>query len=119
MVRFASTLIFESLIRSGIVLSPLSEHIEAPQYGFTAPSTEEPVGPKLVRITDLQDGKIEWSSVPYCICPNPAPYILRCGDILFARTGATTGKTHFVLEDSPAVFASYLIRVRPHKQVEA
>ena len=37
---------------------------------------------------------------------------LLAGDIVFARTGATTGKS-YVIEDPPdAVFASYLIRVR-------
>ncbi len=38
---------------------------------------------------------------------------LKPGDIVFARTGATTGKS-FLIQDCPseAVFASYLIRVR-------
>ena len=39
--------------------------------------------------------------------------MLRTGDIVFARTGATTGKS-FLIKECPAisVFASYLIRVR-------
>jgi type I restriction enzyme, S subunit len=42
------------------------------------------------------------------------------GDIVFARTGATTGKS-FLLRTCPerAVFASYLIRVRPSDQIDA
>jgi type I restriction enzyme, S subunit len=39
-------------------------------------------------------------------------YRLASGDIVFARTGATTGKS-FLVDDPPeAVFASYLIRLR-------
>lgn len=34
-------------------------------------------------------------------------------DLLFARTGATTGKTHLVRQSPRSVFASYLIRLRP------
>jgi type I restriction enzyme S subunit len=37
---------------------------------------------------------------------------------LFARTGATTGKTHLVKEAPHAVFASYLIRIRPKPPVK-
>jgi type I restriction enzyme S subunit len=44
---------------------------------------------------------------------------LKKGDILFARTGATTGKTHLVESDAEAVFASYLIRVRPRFGIDA
>jgi len=42
------------------------------------------------------------------------------GDIVFARTGATTGKS-FLLRNCPerAVFASYLIRVRPSERIDA
>jgi type I restriction enzyme M protein len=40
------------------------------------------------------------------------PYLLKKGDLLVARTGATFGKTMLFDEDYPAVFASYLIRLR-------
>ncbi len=39
-------------------------------------------------------------------------YQLKRGDILFARSGATTGKTYLIKECPEAVFASYLIRLR-------
>ncbi len=96
---------------------PLSELAEHPQYGFTASASFENVGPKFVRITDLQDGKIEWDNVPYCKCDEPENYLLEEDDILFARTGATTGKTHLVENPPHAVFASYLIRVRAKNDV--
>ena len=38
--------------------------------------------------------------------------MLQTGDIVFARTGATTGKSYLVKNPPQAVFASYLIRVQ-------
>ncbi len=113
MVRAAATIIFNTLSKAGYPLIPLSEMAEQPQYGFTASASSEPVGLKFVRITDLQDGGINWDTVPYCKCDTPENYLLAHNDILFARTGATTGKTHLVNQAPDAVFASYLIRVRP------
>jgi type I restriction enzyme S subunit len=119
MLRTASTLLFTSLERHNVAKVPLRTLIEGVQYGYTASATSTPVGPRFVRITDLKDGRIHWSGVPYCDCPDFAPYALKVDDILFARTGATTGKTHFVnqLAAEPAVFASYLIRVRPNRRI--
>ena len=62
---------------------------ERPQYGFTASTASEPVGPKFVRITDLLDGRIDWETVPFCECTEPEKYLLRDDDLLFAHTGAT------------------------------
>lgn len=113
MVRAAATLLFNALIRAGCSLVPLSDLAENAQYGFTASATSAPVGPKFVRITDLQDANIDWDAVPYCDCNDPPKYLLEPYDLLFARTGATTGKTHLVGRCPRAVFASYLIRLRP------
>jgi len=117
MVRAASTVLFNALSRSGYPLVSLSQLSEEPQYGFTASAEPENIGPKLVRITDLQDGGINWNTVPYCKCDKPEQYLLEANDILFARTGATTGKTHLVKQAENAVFASYLIRLRPKSNV--
>ena len=95
----------------------LAELTETPQYGFTASSSIEPIGPKFVRITDIQDGAINWDSVPYCQCQESDNYLLKPNDILFARTGATTGKTYLVKETPFAIFASYLIRIRPKSDI--
>ena len=46
-----------------------------------------------------------------------AQYRLDDGDILFARTGATTGKSLLVRQPPESVFASYLIRIRPGTRV--
>ena len=70
---------------------------------------------KLLRITDIQNNKVNWETVPFTdYDKNKAPaYLLTAGDILFARTGATVGKSYLVegLKDS-AIYASYLIRVQ-------
>lgn len=90
----------------------VGDFCEPPQYGYTETATYEPVGPRFLRITDIQDGKVNWDSVPYCHCPKPDKYLLKPNDLVFARTGATTGKS-FVIHDCPkAIFASYLIRLR-------
>lgn len=68
----------------------------------------------MLRITDIQNNRVEWASVPRCECDEPAKYLLRVGDIVIARTGATTGKSFLLREvPEPSVFASYLIRVQP------
>ncbi len=82
------------------------------QYGFTASAVEKEVGPKLLRITDIQDNAVDWDSVPYCYCDDVEKYRLEDNDIVFARTGATTGKSFLVKNPPLAVFASYLIRVK-------
>jgi type I restriction enzyme, S subunit len=114
MVRAAASLLFFELARHNVPEVTIADLAEQPQYGFTASAVSHPIGPKLVRITDLQDGKIEWDRVPFCECPEEGRFALRDHDILFARTGATTGKTHLVRQPEDAVFASYLIRLRPN-----
>lgn len=90
-------------------------------YGFTAAATADPVGPKLLRISDIQDESVNWSQVPYCDSgtTDMSRYELASGDLVFARTGATTGKSYLVRQPPPgAVFASYLIRIRLNDDVE-
>lgn len=102
---------------TGWVVKSVSELCDKPQYGYTASAMTEEVGPHLLRITDIQDGSVNWETVPYCACPKPEKYILQKDDILFARTGATTGKSFLIEECPTAVFASYLIRLRVRESV--
>ena len=71
---------------------------------------------KLLRITDIQNNKVNWNTVPLTDYPEEkaASYTLRTGDILFARTGATVGKSYLVDNSVPenSIYASYLIRVQ-------
>jgi len=95
-------------------VTQLGKVVEKPQYGYTASASEEPIGPNFLRITDIQDNRVQWGSVPYCEIDNRRleKYRLKQGDILIARIGATTGKTYLITECPDSVFASYLIRVR-------
>ena len=71
---------------------------------------------KLLRITDIQNGHVDWQTVPYTDydCTKANQYLLRENDILFARTGATVGKSYLTTNTpSNTIYASYLIRVRP------
>jgi len=83
-------------------------------YGYTESASAEKVGPRFLRITDIQNNAVDWESVPYCpIAAEDFPkYRLADGDIVFARTGATTGKSYLVKDPPKAVFASYLIRLQ-------
>lgn len=89
----------------------LSESI---QYGYNAPA--QSMGRiKMVRISDIQEGKVLWESVPFCNIQEDeiSNYLLKKNDILFARTGGTVGKSYLV-KDIPdeAIYAGYLIRTR-------
>ena len=94
---------------------PLSHVTTSIQYGYTASSSPTAKGPKLLRITDIQKGAVDWDNVPRCVIEdkNRSRFSVRDGDILFARSGATVGKSFLICGDGhDAVFASYLIRVR-------
>ena len=75
---------------------------------------------RLLRITDIQNNNVQWDSVPYTdFDENKAKlYLLSDGDILFARTGATVGKSYLVQGlTEEAIYASYLIRVQTYDAV--
>lgn len=89
-------------------------------YGYTAKSTTEEVGPHLLRITDIQDNQVDWRTVPFCVIEKGKAdqYLLKADDLVFARTGATVGKSFLIKGNIPeSVFASYLIRVRSVNQI--
>jgi len=92
---------------------------EPPQYGFTA-SAEEQGNVRFLRITDITDSGVKWPTVPFCECPAELlnKYLLASGDIVFARIGATTGKSYLISNPPPCVFASYLIRVRAKEEID-
>lgn len=99
----------------------LSEISESVDYGVTASARTVPTRSKFLRITDIQDGAVCWDSVPYCECGDKEARekSLRDGDIVFARTGATTGKSFRIIDPpSGSVFASYLIRIRPKGDID-
>ena len=115
--QIKNTLLFSYLLNKNEETS-LSYYLETTQYGFTASALE--VGShKLVRITDINNGKVDWNNVPFCNCTDDSKYLLKDHDILVARTGGTTGKS-FIVNNPPenAIFASYLIRLRLNKNAD-
>ncbi|MEX1215241.1 restriction endonuclease subunit S [Saccharospirillum sp.] len=86
-------------------------------YGYTAKASPEDVGPKFLRITDIQNGYVNWEKVPTCPINSRDldKHRLQTGDLVFARTGATTGKSYLISDPPEAVAASYLIRMRIRK----
>ena len=91
-------------------------------YGYTESATNDPIGPKFLRITDIQNNSVNWDAVPYCRIDEgkQQQYLLKENDLVFARTGATVGKSFLIQEGIPdAVFASYLIRIVLKKEINA
>lgn len=90
------------------------KNISKIMYGYTDKSSSEFKGPKYLRITDIQDNSVNWDNVPNChpMEDEYEKYQLHYGDIVFARTGATTGKSYLIVDPPKSVFASYLIRVQ-------
>jgi type I restriction enzyme S subunit len=82
------------------------------QYGLTTSAKAEAIGPKFLRITDIQGGKVNWNKVPYCSASEAEydRYRLKAHDIVVARTGASTGENIYLPVVPDAVFASYLVR---------
>ena len=75
---------------------------------------------RLLRITDIQDNTVNWDTVPFTDYEDEKAeaYLLKDGDILFARTGATVGKSYLVNNlQEKAIYASYLIRVKTNHYV--
>lgn len=82
------------------------------QYGLTASADANAPGIRFLRITDLEDGAVNWKSVPGLIFDDDTDrYRLANGDFVFARSGSIEKAAR--IEHPPnAVFASYLIRGR-------
>lgn len=91
-----------------------------PQYGANAKAVPASgLKPRYIRITDItSDGDLLADSTVEADSSDSEPYELEDGDVLFARSGATVGKTYLHwAANSPAVFAGYLIRFRPDPAV--
>lgn len=68
--------------------------------------------PRYIRITDILEGNKLTNANKQSLDEDVAKeYMLEIGDLLFARSGATAGKTYMVTEDTPrSAFAGYLIK---------
>ncbi|MEX2405640.1 MAG: restriction endonuclease subunit S [Candidatus Paceibacterota bacterium] len=92
--------------------------LQKPDYGINAPGVDYAEDlPTYIRITDIsEDGKFISGNKKSVDHKDSSNYRLRNGDLLFARTGASVGKTYlYKPEDGDLVFAGFLIRVCPDK----
>lgn len=87
------------------------------EYGSGTAACEYDGDTRYVRITDIDStGNLGDDIVsPNCV---DEKYILNDGDVLFARTGATVGKTYRYHEkDGRCLYAGFLIRVIPNQKI--
>lgn len=87
------------------------------QYGANEPAEECNYNdPRYIRITDIKDdGTLRDDTFKSLSLDKAKEYMLVKGDLLFARSGATVGKTFLYNEDYTACFAGYLIKARCNK----
>ena len=102
----------------------LGEISESFEYGLNAAATEYDGKHKYIRITDIDDSThlflqdnltspdVDFSTVD--------DYLLQKGDVLFARTGASVGKTYIYRpSDGDLYFAGFLIRAKIKSDYDA
>lgn len=86
-------------------------------YGSGASAVPFNTSVRYIRITDINEyGELKDEKVS----PNifDEKYLLAEGDILFARSGATVGKTYLHKKnENPCIYAGYLIRLRPNEMI--
>lgn len=90
--------------------------LQKPDYGINAPAVEYSSSlPTYLRITDISDsGKFINDKKSSVDQNNTKRYFLDEGDLVFARTGASVGKTYLHSKNNgELVFAGFLIRVKP------
>lgn len=96
----------------------LGELVTKVEYGTSSKSSASGEMPVL-RMGNMQDGKIDWDDLVYSDCPDDnEKYLLKNGDVLFNRTNSAehVGKTVIYRGEKPAIFAGYLIRI--HRKEE-
>jgi type I restriction enzyme S subunit len=89
-------------------------------YGANEAALEDnPDWPRFVRITDInEDGTLRDETFRSLSPEIAEPYLLERGDVLFARSGATVGKTFIYRPEwGEACFAGYLIRFRSAQEL--
>ena len=102
----------------------LSEMCGTFEYGLNASAKEFDGKNKYIRITDIDDASREFllsdlSSPDICL-DGMSKYLLSSGDIVFARTGASVGKTYIYRENDGIVyFAGFLIRAKVNQDNDA
>ena len=89
------------------------------QYGANESAESiNPEWPRYIRITDIDEFGNLRDETYRSLSPEKAnEYLLEKGDVLFARSGATVGKTYIFNEEYKACFAGYLIKAKCSQQL--
>ena len=83
-------------------------------YGYTDKAIDNG-NTRFIRITDINEqGCLKKDDIKYINMNEKAQKsLLKKGDLVMARTGATFGKTLYFDDDIPSVYASFLIKIIP------
>lgn len=94
-------------------IAPLKRNLIEPlMYGANEPAESDNTDfPRYIRITDIDpNGNLKTETFKSLEPSKAKAYLLKKGDVLFARSGATVGKTYIFEENYNACFAGYLIK---------
>ena len=93
--------------------------IDKGKYGINAPACKYKEGlPRYLRITDIDDDGCYIDNSAYVDHANSNEYVLNENDLVFARTGASVGKSYlYKKQDGLLVYAGFLIKfsIDPNK----
>lgn len=90
--------------------------LRSPRYGINAAAVPHGLGvPTYIRITDIDDsGRFAPDPKVGVAHPKSADYRMRAGELVFARTGASVGKSYlYDPRDGELVYAGFLINIAP------
>lgn len=108
--EYYSSKLFNETNALRVPMSELADFV----YGYTekAKSTGDT---RFIRITDINEqGKLKENDAMFINMNDESrKCLLKKGDLIMARTGATFGKTLYFESDFPSVFASFLIKITP------
>ena len=94
------------------------EEIAKFSYGYTDKARESGTA-RFIRITDILDnGYLSNNNAMFVdINKENEKYLLKKGDLVVARTGATYGKTLYYNSEDKAIYASFLIKIELNNEI--
>ena len=89
-------------------------------YGYTD-KAKDTGDVRFIRITDIdENGYLKSNNKKYiALSEESRNYLVKYGDLLMARTGATYGKTLFIDTDEASAYASFLIKITPSEELNS
>ena len=96
------------------------EEVAKFNYGYTD-KAKDTGDVRFIRITDIdENGYLKSNDKKYiALSEESRNYLVKYGDLLMARTGATYGKTLFIDTDEARAYASFLIKITPSEELNS